>query len=106
VGGKSREELDYQKKLCDKIRDQFDVSRVIRPDPSRDPDIPQGFPDILILFKDGRWATLEAKKDAVAKHRPNQDRFVSTHNEAFFSRFIYPENEEEILSELQQALQS
>lgn len=63
----------------------------------------QGFPDILILGKN-KWAALECKKSANAKHRPNQDYYVDRLSKFGYAAFIYPENEEEILNELQQAL--
>lgn len=59
----------------------------------------QGIPDLLILFKD-KWATLECKKSAKASHRPNQDYYVALMDKMSFSRFIYPENKEDILNEL------
>ena len=65
----------------------------------------QGIPDLLVLFKD-KWATLECKKSPGARKRPNQDYYVKLMNEMSFSRFICPENKEEILRELQQAFKS
>lgn len=65
----------------------------------------QGIPDLLILYKD-KWASLECKKNANANKRPNQEYYVDTMNKMSFSRFICPENKEEVLDELYQAFES
>ena len=62
----------------------------------------QGIPDLLILYKN-KWAALEVKKDASASKRPNQEYYVARMNEMSFSKFIFPENKEDVLNELQQA---
>lgn len=59
----------------------------------------QGIPDLLVLHKD-KWCTLECKKSKTAKHQPNQDYYVEKMNDMSFSRFIYPENKDEVLEEL------
>ena len=65
----------------------------------------QGIPDLLILFKN-MWATLECKKSANASKRPNQEYYVGLMNKMSFSRFICPENKEDILNELRKAFKS
>lgn len=63
----------------------------------------QGIPDLTILYKD-KWATLECKKSRNATHQYNQDDYVEIMNDMSFSAFIYPENKEEVLNELQATL--
>jgi hypothetical protein len=70
-----------------------------------DPTYIQGIPDLIVLYKD-KWASLECKKDARAKKQPNQEYYVGLMNEMSFSRFICPEDKEEVLNELQQAFES
>lgn len=65
----------------------------------------QGIPDLLVLYGK-RWATLENKRSKNAPKRPNQEYYVNKMNEMSFSRFIYPENKEEVLNDLQQAFKS
>lgn len=65
----------------------------------------QGIPDLLILYKN-KWATLENKRSVNAPKRPNQEYYVNKMNAMSFSRFIFPENKEEVLNELQKAFES
>ena len=65
----------------------------------------QGIPDLLVLYKD-KWAALEVKKSAMASHRPNQDYSVAKMNAMSFSRFIYPENKEDVLDELRESFKA
>lgn len=70
-----------------------------------DPTEIQGIPDLLVLYGD-KWAALEGKKKGSASHRPNQDYYVELMDRMSFARFIFPENEEEVLDELQRSFQA
>lgn len=94
-------ESGFQAKLIRELKNMFPGCIVLKNDSS----YIQGIPDLLILYKT-RWASLECKKNAFAKRQPNQEYFVKQMNEMSFSRFICPENKEEILDELQQAFRS
>jgi hypothetical protein len=91
----------FQRNLKKKLKAMFPGCIVTKLDAN---DI-QGIPDLLILYKN-KWAVLENKKSAKASHRPNQDYYVNLLNEMSFARFIFPENEEAVLNELQQTFKS
>ena len=93
----SKLERDFQAGLIKEIKKRFDGCLVMKTDPT----YIQGLPDLLILFKD-KWASLEVKRSLKASKRPNQEYYVDMMNKMSFSRFICPENKEEILNELQQ----
>lgn len=93
----SKLERDFQAGLIKEIKKRFNGCLVMKTDPT----YIQGLPDLLILFKD-KWAALEVKRSLKASKRPNQQYYVDLMNNMSFSRFICPENKEEILNELQQ----
>lgn len=88
-------ESRFQANLIKKLKKQFSDCFVLK----NDPTYMQGVPDLLVLYKD-KWAALECKKTADSRHQPNQDYYVGRMNDLAFSRFIFPENEKEVLDEL------
>lgn len=68
-----------------------------------DPNYLQGFPDLLILYGK-QWAALEVKRDAKARHQPNQDYYVDRLSKMGYAAFINPENERKIRNDICQAL--
>ena len=88
-------ENKFQAKLIKKLKKEFPDCYVLKNDPS----YMQGVPDLLVLYRD-KWAALECKKTANARHQPNQDYYVGRMNDMAFSRFIFPENEHEVLDDL------
>lgn len=92
-------ENDFQSDLIKEIKKKFVGCIVMK----NDAGYIQGIPDITVLYND-RWAALECKKDKRASKRPNQSYYVDKMNEMSFARFIFPENKEEVLNELEQAL--
>ena len=91
----SKLESGFQDKLRDEIKELFPGCMVFKMDQI------QGIPDLLVLHKN-KWASLENKKSANAKHQPNQDYYVDRMDAMSFSRFVYPENKDEVLNELKQ----
>lgn len=97
----AKRENAFQSNLIKRVKDRLPGCIVLK----NDPNYLQGVPDLLVLYE-GHWAALECKKDRNAKHQPNQDYYVERMNGMGFARFVYPENQEEVLDELQHAFQA
>ena len=97
----SRRENEFQANLIKELKERFPEALILK----NDPNYKQGIPD-LSVFYGNKWAMLECKQSASAGHQPNQDFYISKANEMSFARFIYPENKEEVLDELQRTFQS
>lgn len=93
-------ENQFQASVIKEIKEHLEGCIVLK----NDPNYIQGMPDLLILHND-KWATLECKKNQHAKHQPNQEYYVEKMNNMSFSRFIFPENKEEVLNELYKSLE-
>lgn len=98
-----KKENDFQRELKKELRQRFPGCYVLKTDPT---DI-QGIPDLLILHKD-KWASLEVKRNYSEARKsmekntpPNQHIYVDRLNEMSYASYIYPENKEEILNEME-----
>ena len=94
-------ESKFQSNLKKELKNMFPGCIVTKLDSG---DI-QGIPDLLILYKN-KWATLENKRTAKAHRQPNQEYYVNKMNDMSFSKFIYPENKEEVLTDLKEYLEN
>ena len=91
----------FQSDLIKELKERFEGCIVLKNDPSHR----RGVPDLTIFYKD-KWATLECKRSANEHHQPNQDYYVETMDQMSFSRFIFPENKEIVLNEMEQTFKS
>jgi hypothetical protein len=91
-------ENKFQRQLIRKIKRMFPGCIVMKTDTS----YIQGIPDLVILWRN-HWASLEVKGSASAEEQPNQGYYIDYMDDMSFAAYIYPENEEEVLSALQQA---
>lgn len=89
----------FKKKLINRILREFPGAIVLKADANNI----QGITDNFILFED-RWAAFEAKRNRLAPHQPNQDYYVDLLNRMSYASFVYPENEEQFIHEIQQSL--
>jgi hypothetical protein len=92
-------ESQFQAQLIKKLNKMLPGIIVLK----NDPNYIQGIPDLILLYKN-RWAALEVKRGATASVRPNQAHYIRTMYAMSYAAFIYPENESEILNEVQQSL--
>lgn len=92
-------ENKYQAKIIKLLESMFPTALILK----NDPQYRQGIPDITI-FNGDRWAMLEVKASSSASEGPNQAHYVDKLSKMSFAAFIYPENEAEVLRELQSAL--
>jgi hypothetical protein len=90
-------ESKFQAELIKTLKRMFPGCLVLK----NDARLRTGIPDLVIFWND-RWAFLEVKRSAKAPPRPLQPYYVGLAKDMSFGAFIYPENEEEVLRELQQ----
>jgi len=98
-------ESTFQMKLIERLENAFPGAIVLK----NDPQYIQGIPDLTMLYED-TWFTFECKRSKNEHRQPNQEWYVNKMNEisssdcGYHSFFIYPENVEEVISDIQNTL--
>ncbi len=105
MSARTKLERDYQSYLIRYIeREVLPGCLVMKNDSS----YLQGVPDLSIFFGP-RWAMLEVKRKpprpGSRDFEPNQEWYIENLGNMSYVACIYPENEEEVLREVQRALQ-
>jgi hypothetical protein len=94
-------EKEFERHLIKDLEKRYPGAIVIKTQPG----YIQGFPDRLMLYRD-RWAAFEVKDGFNSGIRPNQNYYIRLLNQMSFAKFVYPENLQEVLHELQHAFAS
>lgn len=94
-------ESKFQKEFIDEAKSRYPGCVALKNDSS----YIQGFPDWTLLYKN-KWAVLEMKKERGAHKQPNQEYYVDKLDNMSFSRFVYPENKDEVFAELDKLFNS
>lgn len=94
-------ESKFQADLKKELLRLFPGSVVLK----NDPEFERGIPDLLILWRH-RWAALECKAGQSAPRSAAQIHYVERMSKMSFAAFIYPENKETILNDLQLAFKA
>lgn len=90
-------ESEFQSELIKRLKAMYPDADILK----NDANYKQGIPDLSVNNTNGKYAYLEVKAYEGASHQPNQDYYVEkTNNNGGFARFIYPENEKEVLAEM------
>lgn len=99
----------YQANIIRRLETLFPDCIVVRLDPKYvdfymdGEKYSQGVPDLLVLLH-GYWAALEVKPRSRSRRQPNQNYFIDGFDRVSYAAFICPDNEEEILDDLQRSL--
>lgn len=91
-------ERDFQPKLIKELKELFPGCIITK----NDPNYIQGIPDLTVIYGT-HWAMLECKRYEDAEKQANQKYYIDRASEMSFGSFIFPENKQEVLHDLQQA---
>lgn len=91
-----KRESGFQHDLIHRIKRRWPDAVVMK----NDAGYIQGIPDLTVLVG-SKWAMLECKRSRDEHHQPNQDYYVDMLDTMSFARFVYPENLDEVLDDLE-----
>lgn len=91
----------YQAHLIKTLRIRFPGCFILK----NDSGYLQGIPDLLLLIEDW-WGVLEVKISEREPFQPNQEYYLELLDGLSFAACIYPENEDEVLDEIQRQFET
>jgi hypothetical protein len=91
-----KKESAFQSEVFRDISERFPEADIIKNDSS----CIQGFPDLTIFFKD-KFVLLELKRESKSSRQPNQEYYIKKYGKHKSGYFVYPENKNEILNDLE-----
>ena len=94
-------EGQFKTRLITRLRSMFPDCIILK----NDPTYLQGIPDLTVLWKN-KWALLETKRESEAHKQPNQQYYIERGRKWSYAAFVCPENEEEVLHDLQHAFRT
>src|SRR5690349_20035437 len=101
-GDMGRLENDYKRELKKRMESRLPGRLILK----NDEQMIQGIPDMIILWG-SFYVVLEVKRNRDAPQRPNQQYWLDYVSAmGGFAFVIYPENEAQVLDEIQRAFQS
>lgn len=89
-------ESEFKRKFKQELVARFPDLEIFEPNPTHR----RSSPDMMIFDVMG-WAALEFKRSEDAPYRPNQYYNISRLTEKGYATFVYPENKEEVLHDLE-----
>lgn len=92
-----KKESSFKSSLYKEIRERFPGSEVV----INDAGYVQGFPDATVYLPNGRYFLLEGKRECNSSRQPNQEYYVERSPLSNNACFVYPENKEKIMEELE-----
>ena len=94
-------ESEFQASLIRELKSRIPGCIVLK----NDANYIQGFPDLLLLVED-KWFALEVKATRRSAVQPNQEYYIDILDQMSVATFVYPDNKEEVIHEIQQSLRA